>query len=111
MNSKEIAFNDLPNEILTMIFDMCEIKDIKSVRCVCNRWSKIVNGSLNIRKRLKITLKSDVLSVEHPLVTTILNTDWCFPRHIEFIDVDFGKGDNPSSVYNAFNHIVFSFCV
>lgn len=110
MNSKEIAFNDLPNEILTMIFECCDIKDIPAVRCVCNRWSNIINRSLNIRKRLKLVLKDDTLSLEHPLVSTVLNTDWCFPRNIAFIDVDFGKGDNPSSVYNSFNYVVFSFC-
>jgi len=53
MRENHVIFNDLPIEIINLIFENIKIKDLRELRFICSYWSKIIREINNSRLEME----------------------------------------------------------
>jgi F-box domain len=49
MRENHVIFNDLPIEMINLIFENIKIKDLRRLRFICSYWSKIIREIIDLR--------------------------------------------------------------
>jgi hypothetical protein len=82
INRKAKTFNDLPLELINLIFENIKIRDLRELRIICSYWSKITKKIINSRleiERLHIVDEKKVNAINtNPIHNSVIEADYTY---------------------------------